>query len=426
MYRMSLRLLGSILIAVALMLLPSLLSSHTAAVQAQGGGQETIDELLKAYAVALDNELRHGATEVIVDPADGATTILSGESQARMDSLWAETLEKIEAIQARPAAQRASAEELIRSVSGLEPSYMSRAGTPYDPSAVLEEYRAGEYLYHVDTSSDGIVLVWLEDQRDYSVLGSSSDEELMRIARDYVAKFSPSAALDGLSLTIANKEGTIFFRWEDKASHLADGTVAFLQVGLSRAGDLLNFENRLPRGHLGSATQGLQESWARLLQVTRAFAIGANEIYANGGSQWAWEIQSAAYSTQNNAGYCYIAGWCSPKNFYYASSPSGNNTYGGTYHRGRWSATTYMRYRNTRISAFIPGTHATAYVAYRRWYNGGASYVESYLDQNIWVDTFVNVGSGTLYDITKVVLPNVNIRSGTAQIAWDEIWDYVP
>lgn len=154
-------------------------------------------------------------------------------------------------------------------------------------------------------------------------------------------------------------------------------------------------------------------------------AIGANAYYSNGGTQWAWEVLKASYTVQDNAGFCYTQGsWCQPKNFYYAPSPSGNNTYNGTYHRGKWTATSSMRSLYTRTSAYIPSTHATAIVFYRKWYNGGASSVDNGVNQAIWYNSWVQMSS-TLYDISRIVLPNTD-EVGPDQIAWDEIWDYVP
>ena len=195
---------------------------------------------------------------------------------------------------------------------------------------------------------------------------------------------------------------------------------AFIQVAISRAGDLLNYENTLP---ISIKQQGtILDS---IFSIPSVVAIGANEYYSNGGSRWGWEI-SSSYSTQNNAGYCYSQGsWCTPKNYYFASSPSGNNTYSGTYHRGKWTATSYMRSRNTKTAAYIPCNNATAYVFYFNWYNGGASHYAGAVNQQIWCNTWAT-SSSTLYDIQRVVLANTSETCCNKEIAWDEIWDYVP
>ena len=418
---------AAILIVVGLLLLPTLLSSRKDAAQAQGGGQGEIDALLRAYDAALRNELEHGTTQEIVDPSTGVTTVLVGESQSRMDRLWAETLAQINALQARPDSERASTVQMLREVSGAQPEYLSLARTPYDPSAELEEYAAGGYIYHVDIASGQIVMVWLENQRAYSVEDLYTEGQLAEMAQGHVARLAPGLTLDRLTLLVQNKEDEVFFfRWEDATRRVADGSHPFVQVAVSRAGDFLNFENTLPLASRDVSLVPTNSALASLLRIEPAFAVGANEVYANGGTRWGWERQDAPYSVRNNAGYCYTQGsWCTPKNFYYAPSPSGDDTYYGSLHRGKWTATSYMRYRNTRTSAYIPCTNATSQVFYRKWYNGGASWVENFVDQNIWCNTWVQM-STTLYDIQRVVLANTNELASTREIAWDEIWDYVP
>jgi len=241
------------------------------------------------------------------------------------------------------------------------------------------------------------------------------------MARDYVAKVSPDLLLDKLALGVHSKDDQVyFFRWEDIDSRTPDGTIPFVQIAFSRSGEFLNYENTLPL-----ASPLVSNPFGQFLTIESVWAIGANEIYSNGGTRWGWEIQGAIY-IKNNAGYCYGQGsWCTPKNFYYAPSPSGNNTYEGTNHRGKWTSTSYMRNRNTRTSAYIPCTNATAYTFYFNWYNGGASHTENGVDQNSWCNTWVT-SSGTLYNIQPVVLANTSETCCNKQIAWDEIWDYVP
>jgi len=423
MKRLLTALASTLLLVSVLLAEPAFSHLEATTARAQGGSQDDVDELLKAYAAALDREMSLGNTRTEEDPALGAVTILDADAQLRMDRLWAQTLAEIELIQGRPESERALAVDAIRKVTGLQPAYLSQAGTPYDPSLELEEYSAGKYIYQVEVDTNRIVMVWPIDQREVDLAGVSSDDELKEIAVGYVERLAPGVNTTELVLSVGSKGGAVFFRWEDANSRLFDGTTAFLQVGVSRAGILLDFENRLPADT--TASTGLRGLLAGLWPLAPAYAIGANEIYANGGSRWAWEIHNQSHSTQSNAGYCYLYG-CSPTNFYYATSPSGNNTYGGTNHRGRWSATSYMRYRNTRVSAFIPSTHATTTaVFYRKWYNGGSSSTDgAAINQSIWYNTWVQA-SNTLYDIAKVVVPNTS-ESGSWETAWDEIWDYVP
>lgn len=425
MFRMIKRLVVALGIVAALFLLPSVAAnSRPTPAHAQSGTETEIAALLDAYATALQHEMQYGTTQVLVDPSTGEQLeVLTGPSQAKMDQLWAETLSRIWAIRARPESERAATVELLRQVSGAEPSFIGLARSPFAPSVELEEYESGRYFYLVEVRSGQITKAWLKDQRDYDTVARYSRAMLLEKARGLVGRFAQDLDLAGLIPSEYDKGPVLFFRWEDPSERLPDGTVPFVQVALSVSGELLNFENTLPLTPDAGARASLVTA-ERLLVAPPAMAIGANEIYANGGGQWGWEKVSG-YSTKNNAGYCYYAGWCSPKHFYYANSPSGNNTYWGTNHRGKWRATSYMRYRYTRTAAYIPCTNATAVVMYRKWYNGGASFVENGVDQSIWCNTWVQMSS-TLYDIQRVVLPNTNERGYTQEIAWDEVWDYVP
>ena len=422
MYRRVIRLTSTILLTLVLVFFPTM---FTSAQQTSGSPQTDvqgeIDELLKTYGAALQNELTYGTTQLVVDPTSGPTRLLVGDSQTKMDQLWADTVDKIDALQARPAAERVSTVEMLQQVSGNSPTYISRDHSPYDPSVELEEYNAGKYIFDVDIASGQIVKAWLKDQTDYRVVATYTEGELATMARNYAARIAPELTLDRLALSVLNKDKEVyFFRWENSASQMADGLHPFVQVAFSRSGDFLNYENTLP---LSTPTSN---AVTRLLAVAPATALGANEYYSNGGSQWGWERQDASYSTQNNAGYCYTQGsWCTPKNYYYAASPSGNNTYSGSYHRGKWTATSTMRYLNTKISAYIPCSNATTTVPYYAWYNGGSSSGGNMINQQSWCNTWV-VASSQLYDIQRVVLANTNEKSGSYQIAWDEIWDYVP
>jgi hypothetical protein len=421
MFRHLIRTSSILLLSLSLLMFPATFSTiQWENPRVKENIQSEIDSLLKDYDTELKNELANGTTQI--DPSDGITRVLVGESQAKMDRHWVDTVAKINALQARPESERSHTEDLLTQISGTDPAYISLAGTPYDPSAELEEYEAGNSIYQVDIKSGHIVKIWITDQNDYSLEANLSEEELIDISRNFVFKVLPGAPLDYLNLTIENKDAEVyFFRWQDFVSQTVDGTRSFIQVALSRSGDFLNFENTFP---FSQDSPGNIVS--EFLTLESAFAIGANEFYSNGGTRWGWEIHTAAHLTQNNAGYCYGQGsWCTPKNFFHTPSPSGNNTYDGTKHRGKWTATTYMRNRSTKTSAWIPCTHATAAVFYYNWYNGGSSHTENGVNQQIWCNTWV-VTSNLLYDIQRVVLANTSETCCNKEIAWDEIWDYVP
>lgn len=288
------RMISVLLLSTTLLVYPAVLGSGKGTdQQVQNSVQGDIDALLKAYDSALKNELTHGLTQEIVDPSTGITRILVGESQAKMDRLWAETLAKIEALQARSDAERAQTVATLNQISDADPLYVSRARTPYHPAAELEEYEAGRFMYQVDIESEQVVKIWLKNQRDYNVEDLYSEAELADLARNYVANVSPDFSLDRLTLEVLNKDNEVyFFRWQDSNGQTADGTHPFVQVAFSRSGEFLNYENTLP-----FSLRSTNKLVDRLLSIEPAWAIGANEIYSNGGTRWGWEIQNDPFET---------------------------------------------------------------------------------------------------------------------------------
>ena len=139
MFQRLIRMTSAILLSFTLFVFPVMFGSGPEIdLQAKGNVQDPIDALLNAYDAALQNELLHGTTLQITDPSTGVTRILVGESQAKMDRLWAETLAKIEALQARLDAERAQKVAMLSQLSGADTMTISRARVHYNPAADLE------------------------------------------------------------------------------------------------------------------------------------------------------------------------------------------------------------------------------------------------------------------------------------------------
>lgn len=380
--------------------------------------QNEIDKLLANYRTALEEELRNGETVDEIDPLEGKITLLAGNSAAKMDALWQETLDQINRLKARPADQRIGAMQLVQSIDGGEVSYLDRDRIPYDMTADLERYSGKRYVYLVDIATGQIIQVALIDQNDYRLDPALSKIELGTKARAFAARIAGSMDLDGLVLSTGDKVGeTFFFRWEDQTKTLPSGFHPFLQVGISRAGDLLNIVNTLPFSKVNPDSNDAPLS----SQGIEAQPISTfSEVYANGGDYWSWVITTRTYYTVSNAGYCYIAGWCSPKNFYYTTT-----CHGCTDRKGRW--TPNYNPHNANAYAFIPSTHAThKQAAYKVYYNGGSRYQYGYVDQSIWYNTWVRVTTTLRYNITRIDLGNLSDSSTTRKVAWDETWVYTP
>jgi hypothetical protein len=407
-----------LLIALVMVVIPAYAQGPVPPISPEA--QKEKARLLAEYDKALEIELQGGQT--IVSPEDGKTKMLTGKSAEKMDMLWQETVKKIEVLIARPAGERAQVEALIEAIDGNKPVYLERFTLPYNPSAALERYQAGKFFYTVDIASSQVVDISPVDisvfpkhsQNSNALKGKYSEDELQTLARDYITKVAGEINLDALTPVFANKEGRIyFFRWEDSLGSLDDGTTPFVQVAISSLdGKVRHFVNTLPL--VMSTSQAILQKVGMMPRDVKAVF---NEVYANGGSYWSWINNGGSADTTSNAGYCYIAGWCSPKNFYWSWTDATTSPQNEPYIKGRW--TTNVTTESTRSYAFIPSTNATAYSRYTTTINNGASTVDKVIDQEIYFNVWVFL-VGYYSQITRVTLDNNDDIAGY-KVAWDEV-----
>ncbi|MEO0248367.1 MAG: hypothetical protein ABIN58_02265 [candidate division WOR-3 bacterium] len=377
--------------------------------------------LLAEYQKALEHELQYG--ETVISPEDGKTRILVGRSAEKIAYLWQETVKKIETAVARPASEREPVEKMIEAISGSSPVYLERFTLPYNPSAALERYRAGKFFYTVDIASSQVVDVSPVDvsvfpphSRESALSkGHYSQIELEERARAYIQSVAGDINLSILQPAFGDKEGRIyFFRWEDPSRSLYDGNAPFVQVAISSLdGEIRHYVNTLPLAMTHS--QAVLQKIGVLPRKVRAVF---NEVYANGGLYWAWLSNGGSADTTSNAGYCYIAGWCSPKNFYWSWTDA--TTYppqNEPYINGKW--TTNVTTESTRLYAFIPSQNATAYARYTAKINNGATTVTTVIDQEIYYNVWVFL-LGYYPQFTQVTLDN-NDDIANYKVAWDEV-----
>jgi hypothetical protein len=360
--------------------------------------QEKIDKLLDAYQQALDYEVQNGETIEVQDPEEGTTRELTGESKTKIEELWQSTVQQINELSARPVEERAKAVQMIQSIEPGDVVYLDRDRTPYDMSVSLERYQTAQFIYSVDIATNQIIEIVREDEWNINVDPIFSSKELEAKGREFISIVAKDTNLDVLTPSFGNKSGEMFFfKWEDHSRFLSGKITPFILIGFSQGGDLLNYVNTLSL----SAT------------ISSTF----DEYYANGGSYWQW--LQGSYTTKNNAGYCYIYGWCSPKNFYYQ-----NTCYGCVSAKGRWKPNTNP---TVKAKAFVPSTHATTRMAcYKSYYNGGTTMYEKCINQNIYYDEMVSITSASLYNIRRIDLSNQSDSSTTKEIAWDETYVYTP
>lgn len=394
-------------VALVLVVAPAYAQKSNPPISPQG--QEEKTRLLSEYQKVLENEIQHGQTGI--DPDDGRT-ILIGESAEKMDMLWDETVKKIEEAIARPATERAPIMDMIRNFDGEQPIYVMRAGFPYNSSISTEKYKTSEYIYTIDIATSKILEVMPVDStrfRNTNRKNTYSQGELEAIAQSYVQTLNSSVDIKNLQPAFDDKEDRyFFFRWEDASKNLPSGMKPFIQVSLSDQGELLNFVDTL-----AAATQ--EQIVLQQYGILPSSALASfQEVYANGSGYWSW-INNGAYASQTNyAGYCYLAGWCSPTNFYWSYTDA---TASVPYIRGQWDVTPASQY--IYLEAFIPSTNATAYARYYASYNNGANYQEATIDQAIYYNVWASV-LGPHFNYGVVRLDNNDDISGY-KVAWDEV-----
>jgi hypothetical protein len=372
-----------------------------------------IKDLETKFTIALHEEQQKGETKEIYDPIEGKQIVLTGASAVKISSLWELTANEINRISARSVEDQTAVINFLKTIESSDITYLDQIRTPYNKNAILERYQTDELIYTVDISTNQIVEIFLVDDRNYSIEPKYTPDELEREARETIKKVNRDIDLETLVPIFGDKEGkTYFFRWENPAIKLEDGTLPFVQVGLSLGGDFLNYVNTLSIGQWASQNQaGLSTQYdTNQLNVF-------TEVYANGGTKWT--LVQGSMSVQSNAGYCGPGGGsCTPTNFYYKATCLEQNC-GGNLAKGRWSPNTNP---SVKASAYVPSTHATTLMAcYSITHSSGTT--GKCINQSAYYNTWVSLLSNYVNNISRVELTNANDYGG-GEVAWDEIWVY--
>ena len=279
----------------------------------------------------------------------------------------------------------------------------------------MDTYLLNGINYSTDAVSQQIVEIIPQDIQ-YKTDATFSQNELKGQAEKLISDFlGNNVDLSTLSFSIGKKIGTYFFRWDDNARKLDDGTPAYIQVGLSANGDFLNLINTLPFGNTPTISKGSNTGQPASLAVSPM--VGPfNDVYANGSPTY-W--RGSVSFTQRTGGWYYLhpsgcsGTFCSK--FYTAPGSSS----GGI--DGQWNARANS---NTEASVFIPSTYASATVTYSVGTNNQGT-IRTQVNQNIWFNSWVLLTSSAVSSGISLVLL-VNVAASGTSVAWDECWVYNP
>lgn len=303
--------------------------------------------------------------------------------------------------------QGLSSEEVIEALTGEDVTRLEGGMLPYySTENKLNYFQSGEFTFRVDSVSGQFIEVYpFDSSREFTLMHKELElEELEELAKEYIEKLNIQVNYDLLRLNIGDKgELNYFFRWNAGSPEATGFGNFFIQVGLTKDGQLLNLVNTLPFMK--------QESYSRE-ELSATVPNSFTEVYANDGSYWG--IDNGNPLSASGYGYCGSANgsWCSPYSIRYATTMTGIETV-----KAHWSPRGNL---NTRVSAYIPSNYETTTSACYKV--NGVSY--PCLNQSIYYDTWLLITPNKISSgINSVALGNKD-PNRSSYVACDEIWVY--
>jgi len=213
------------------------------------------ERLSKENSDWLAQEIKTGSTVILYSPMEFKyVPILIGDSYVAMKEKDSEiTALRLSAVMP-PAALIQADIELIQSVEVGNVKLADIGTYPYYRADIkLTTYETSTRFYTLYTDSHQVIEIIPKQTLSGNVDTSSratgvSLSKLENLAKEFISKISPKTSLANLTPAPGAKEGTYFFRWEDRTKPaLDDGqTYPFVQVGFNGNGELLNYYNTLP------------------------------------------------------------------------------------------------------------------------------------------------------------------------------------
>ena len=146
--------------------------------------------------------------------------------------------------------QELNPEKIIEGLTGVEVTRLESGILPYySVENELDVYQSGEFTFRSDSVSGQFIEVYPSDNS--KVFTMKNEElsliELEKLAKDIIMKLAIKVDYDLLTLQVGNKgELNYFFRWNTGSPKKVDFGKFYIQVGLTKDGQLLNLVNTLP------------------------------------------------------------------------------------------------------------------------------------------------------------------------------------
>ncbi len=427
-YSVSLIVISVVLGGLSVILVPGQ-RTGTTSLKPEREAEEILGNQLRATA---EQELAIGETAINRD----GERMFSGGTAEKMKKLNEAAEKQIDELIARPQNEReaaiasisafgdtAGAAKEMNSAISSNPriEYQRTSRSSYQRDVPVEIYYSGADQFEVDARNNQIIQFGPRPEPDdqsqgkvYDLSPRYSPVRLNKMARRLASGIVLGLDSRGLMESTTNKEGLVyFFRWEDK-SRRAEGLFPFVQIGLSRGGDVVSFTNTLdlpipeasdsaeqPSNHKQiSYSHGRNLAPFGLISLLSATGVW---IFANNGNGYSQYGPSSYWWTTYNEGYCghlQLASWCVPRYMRY--------TYES---KSIWTPSNYARWSHPGWDGgwgihkvFIPRVNATTtHASYSIVYSGASTYnfgLSQLAYSDAWVQTskLYAIGATWLYD----------------------------
>jgi len=212
--------------------------------------QLLFEQAMDEYGRWVDDQRIEGTVVRLFEPFDAEYQVLFIADTYAQAEIWWRAIVQLQIESSGGSPQEKELDILaIKRIDPAEVAYVDVVRLPYRMDVRLYQYQTDTRRYTVFRPNHEIIEI-IPIGFPYGSEGQPlTDELLMQMATDLIASLVPALNLSSLAPAHGEKSDTnVFFRWEDLSKPpLDDGrSYPFIQVGLTRFGELLNYVNTLP------------------------------------------------------------------------------------------------------------------------------------------------------------------------------------